>query len=35
MRKLSAHLASAVRKPLTKEMVERVKLHTVETFSRL
>src|SRR3954469_5187212 len=35
MRKLSAHLASAIRKPLSKELVERVKLHTVDTFAAM
>src|ERR1043165_6726166 len=35
MRKLSEHLASAIRKPLQKEMVERVKLHTVDTFAAM
>lgn len=32
---LSEHLADAIRKPLSKEMVDRVKLHTVDTFSAM
>jgi 2-methylcitrate dehydratase PrpD len=35
MRKLSAHLANALRKPLSKDLVERVKLHTVDTFAAM
>lgn len=35
MRKWSEHLANALRKPLKKELVERVKLHTVDTFAAM
>lgn len=35
MRKLSAHMSDAIRRPLKKELVERVKLHTVDTFAAM
>lgn len=35
MRKLSAYIASAVRRPLPREVVERVKLHIVDTYASM